>query len=543
MSDIHHDIGFKKQPHSAGHWLPKPVAWLPDEQGQTRRHFLWLMVGLGATSLAIILTGFYMVRSPVPAYALWGLQIFFLLLLGGLLLSAIACVQRCLLHPLGHVSRWAAELRQGNLAARVPEAHSEAFAELARDINLLGDQLQTLSRDMENQVQQHTERLAQKTRSLELLYDVAASINMSSDVHDLLSRFLFTLKDLLNARAACARLLNKEGRMQLVASVGLDAAVINREAEMATDCCLCGQALSQGRLQQQDSMRRCEAKIGLRFFQDQNVHMLAVPLQYRDRTLGVYNLFIDEQCDYSGAELNDLLTSVGRHLGVAIEKAHLDIKKSRLSRMEERARLANELHDSLAQTLASLRFQVRVLDETLHQGDECATWEEMEKVEDSLDRAYTELRELIAHFRAPIDKRGLIPAIETLVSRFRQETGSGIFFQNRWQDVELAPETELQVQRIIQEALTNIKKYAKANTVRILLRKDNNGHLLVLIEDDGIGFSTTPASTHPGNHIGLSIMQERAQSIGAELAVDSEPGEGTRILLELDPSLTRSAAV
>ena len=538
MSEIHHQIGFKKRIGRS--FLPKPAAWLRAEQNDAQRHFIWLMLGLVTTFLATVLTGFFMVRFPANAYGLWGLQIFFLLLLSGLLLRAITCVQQCLLNPLDHIRRWATELRQGNLAARVPESHSETFTELACDINLLGDQLQTLSRDMEKQVQQQTERLAQKTRSLELLYDVAASINISSDVPDLLSRFLYALKDLLNARAACARLLNKEGRMQIVASVGLNESILSRDAEMATDCCLCGQALKQGKLQQQDNMRRCETRLGMQFFPDQSVRMLAVPLQYQDKILGIYNLFIDEQCDVADPELRDLLTSVGQHLGMAIEKANLDDKKGRLSRMEERAKLANELHDSLAQTLASLRFQVRVLDETLHQGNECATWEEMEKVEDSLDRAYTELRELIAHFRAPIDKRGLIPAIEALVSRFRQETGGGIFFQNRWQDVELSTDQELQVQRIVQEALTNIKKYAKANTVRILLRKDPNENLLVLIEDDGVGFSIPSSPAHPGNHIGLSIMRERANSIGAELMIDSEPGEGTRIFLEIDPKRAKS---
>ncbi|MEO1846268.1 MAG: histidine kinase, partial [Pseudomonadota bacterium] len=90
-------------------------------------------------------------------------------------------------------------------------------------------------------------------------------------------------------------------------------------------------------------------------------------------------------------------------------------------RLEERAQLANELHDSLAQTLASLRFQVRVLDDTLRQDNELAVWQEMERIQGSLDEANVELRELIAHFRAPVSKHGLMPGIRKLLSRFRKE--------------------------------------------------------------------------------------------------------------------------
>ena len=107
--------------------------------------------------------------------------------------------------------------------------------------------------------------------------------------------------------------------------------------------------------------------------------------------------------------------------------------------------MANELHDSLAQSLASLRFQVRVLDETLHLGQEQAIWTELEKIENSLDEAYGELRELITHFRAPIDKRGLLPAVEHLVERFRNQTGIQIYLQREWDVASLPPETEVQV--------------------------------------------------------------------------------------------------
>jgi two-component system nitrate/nitrite sensor histidine kinase NarX len=229
--------------------------------------------------------------------------------------------------------------------------------------------------------------------------------------------------------------------------------------------------------------------------------------------------------------MKDLLTSIGHHLGMAIEKSRLDEEANLLSIMEERTRLANELHDSLAQSLASLKFQVRVLDELLHSGSEADLWQEMELIENSLDEAYTELRELIAHFRAPVDKRGLLPAVEQAVERFRRNSGISAYLQIEWDGVDLPAEVEIQVLRIIQEALANIRKHSEANAVRVMLRAGGGNNYRILIEDDGIGIQGMVLDDRPGEHLGLKIMRERATRIGGDLKIESDAGEGTRIIL------------
>lgn len=218
---------------------------------------------------------------------------------------------------------------------------------------------------------------------------------------------------------------------------------------------------------------------------------------------------------------------------MAIDKARSEDEANRLSLMEERNRLAHELHDSLAQTLASLRFQVRVLDETLRGGQEPDVWHELEKIENNIDEAYSELRELITHFRAPIDKRGLIPAVEHLIERFQYQTDITIFLQKEWNVLHLPASIEVQALRIIQESLNNIRKHSQAHTVRVILRSDTQGDCRVLIEDDGIGIQNVPNEEDTlGDHLGLSIMHERAKRIGGTVKIESEPNEGTRILLQ-----------
>jgi two-component system nitrate/nitrite sensor histidine kinase NarX len=191
--------------------------------------------------------------------------------------------------------------------------------------------------------------------------------------------------------------------------------------------------------------------------------------------------------------------------------------------------------------MASLRYQVRVLDETLHQGDESTTWQQLERIENSLDEANTELRALIANFRAPVYRRGLVESIEQMVGQFHNETGIRTYLQKDCSASTFPKDTETQILRIIQEALWNIRKHSQAKTVRILLRNHADGHCHVLVEDDGIGINKKVYGS-AGEHVGLTIMRERASRIGGELRIESEPGEGTRVVLDIGHKTTDEKA-
>jgi len=440
-------------------------------------------------------------------------------------------LQTQLLRPLGLLRDWTKKFHNGELSARLPNIPDTDFSVLFVEINTIATNLQGLSEDMKSQVKKQTDFIKQKTQSLEIIYDVAASINAARDLDDLLTRFLHTLKDAVQARAAVVRLVGDDGNMRLVSSIGIDDEIIEKERNLPSNTCICGTAFKNGSVLYQDDMSKCGQLIGMPFFENDNVTMIAIPLQYREETLGVYNLFIEKESLIRAEDMNDLLTSIGRHLGMAIDKARLDNEAHRLSIMEERTNLAHELHDSLAQTLASLRFQVRVLDETLHLNDEAAVWQEMEKIENSLDEAYSELRELITHFRAPIDKRGLLPAIENLLDRFQNHTGIQTYLQREWNVTWLPAEIEVQVLRIVQESLANIRKHSQAHTVRVILHSEPNGEYSILIEDDGIGFNDEDQNLEYGEHIGLNIMDERALKINGTVKIESEAGEGTRVVL------------
>ncbi|MCK4708319.1 MAG: histidine kinase, partial [Gammaproteobacteria bacterium] len=197
---------------------------------------------------------------------------------------------------------------------------------------------------------------------------------------------------------------------------------------------------------------------------------------------------------------------------------------------------------SLAQTLASMRLQVRVLDEMLHQDDEATTWQQLERIENTVDEANTELRGLISHFQAPIRKQALVPAVQDIVKRFRLDSDIHIFFQHTINNsLDLSDKYHLEVIRIIQEALNNLRKHSEANVARIMIRRTNKDRLHILIEDDGIGLKTLPENSKPGEQIGLKSMKERASRLKADFAMESEPGEGTRITFEFDIDKAQSS--
>ena len=501
------------------------------------KHLRYLLVGVGLTFVLLAVNLILLLRLPGKENSL--LLLYGLLIATGIaLLFAISLAfRRHLLKPSDELKHWSEQIREGNLAIRLHPEEMGELKEVAKDINNLLGYLQSLSSHMDDEIKRQTRRFEQKANSLQVLYDVAASLNTSRDLKDLLTRFLHTMRDIVNARAGTVRLLTDDNQMELVASIGLAAEVVEEERIVPVQRCLCGNAVTEGEVLFQHDLNTCNRWVGRPMLGGENLEMIAVPLQYHGKNLGVYNLFVDKDDIDSHEEIKALFTSIGRHLGMAIEKAHLDDEAKRLSIIKERNALAHELHDSLAQTLASLRFQVSMLDDAIDRQGADVTHKDIQQIKGGLDEAYTELRELLAHFRAPIHSRGLIPALEDLISNFRKQTGMHVLLQKEWDDTRLNAAMEMQVLRIIQESLANIRKHSNAHTVRVLLRCDKENHYHVLIEDDGVGMDRPAFSGHPGEHLGLSIMKERARYLSGDLRIESEPGEGTRVQLSFSQPL------
>ncbi len=507
---------------------------IPDSQSLPRhRHSTLrarLLVRLGGMLLVLLLLALTVGTTHAglldPARQIL-VSVLLLIAGGALAYSILALVQSNLLNPLADIRTWARRVREGRYADPIPTPAYEAFAELADDlVGIAVGQRHGTNRDdhsghdSENQVHDG---------SLQTLYEVVSSINTAHGLDDLLTRFLFTLKRITQAQAAIIWVSHKPGQVELAACSGIDEALLLPERQDIRRC-LYERALTEGRIWVNETLVNCEKIAGRPFFGDSQVGLVSFPMRYRGRIIGVINLFLDRGLLENVDPLKPLLTSVGHHLSIAIERFRNDEDSRQHLLNEERTRIAHELHDSLAQSLASLRYQVRVLDETMHQGDESTTWQQLERIENSLDESNTELRELIANFRAPVSQQGLIGAIEQMVSQFRNESRIKTFLQKEWAADDLPKDTEIQILRIMQEALWNIRKHSQAQAVRIMLRHHKDSGYYILIEDDGVGFSKQVYGS-PGEHVGLAIMQERALRFGGDLRIESDPGEGTRVVL------------
>ena len=376
--------------------------------------------------------------------------------------------------------------------------------------------------------------IAEKKYHLSVLYDVADCINSSTSLDDLLHRFLLTLQGVVTAKASAVRLLIDD-ELKLVASIGLPVGDHANVWTLSEASCECVRSFHENRVTRLTDMSTCRLSEGSECSELEDCEMLAVPLRYQGKSIGVYNLFIsrNETRESSITDEDAVLQSIGKHVGMAIEQAGVEDNARQLSIIQERTRMAHELHDSLAQTLASLRYKVRLFDDSLKEQQAETLREELKGLGNGIETANAELRSLITHFRAPIDGKGVVRTIESLVERFRRDTGFDVFFYHNWDLKDLARDAEIEVVRIVQEGLANIRKHSGSETVRILLYSSVDGDCSILIEDDGPGLSEDrpKPNKETGEHIGLSVMQERAERLNGELQFESD-GEG--LLLQLN---------
>ncbi|PUB74314.1 MAG: histidine kinase, partial [gamma proteobacterium symbiont of Ctena orbiculata] len=427
---------------------------------------------LGGSMLASLITVLLMlVRQQGQASLQLVLSLSILLALFSLILVLIR-LRSQLLRPLASLEQTVNQVCQGEPVASKKHEQTGVLSSMARDIDSLSEELTDIYEDMEVRVARQTSRLAQKTTSLQVLYDVAAGINQSENLDELLLEYMGVFKRMVDARSATVHLVLPDDRVRQVGCIDLQGRLYNEQEMLPIKLCQCGIALSPGDILCSQDARVCARRNNRTMFSADQVERVSVPMWYHGDVLGFYHLYVDKPGIYDGREdVLDILNTIGSHLGMAVAKQRSDSEARRLSIVEERTSLAHELHDSLAQTLASLRFQVRMLEETL-QSDAISAkaLQEAQRIHNGLDEAHDELRELIYSFRAPIDQRGLVPALSKLVERFNQETGIPAFFQPDCLKTDLNPNQEMQALRIVQEALANIRKHAKAHTIRILLR-------------------------------------------------------------------------
>lgn len=258
----------------------------------------------------------------------------------------------------------------------------------------------------------------------------------------------------------------------------------------------------------------------------------SVPLRARDRVLGVLNVAAFDPRRPTKEDMR-LLVAVGHQLGMAIENLRLSEQLQVMAVVGERQRLAREIHDSLAQDLGFLHLRLADAQRRL--------WRETARVEEELGelkqaarQAYEEVRQAIFGLRATVSRgSGLIPTLAEYLRDWSRQTGIAARVETDDQGApQFSPAVEVQLIRIVQEALANIRKHAGAE--RVVVELSSRGELAtVTIRDDGRGFDPALIASNRLQAFGLETMRERAETVGGRFDLSSRPGRGTTVEVRL----------
>ncbi|MCB9419830.1 MAG: GAF domain-containing sensor histidine kinase [Ardenticatenaceae bacterium] len=227
----------------------------------------------------------------------------------------------------------------------------------------------------------------------------------------------------------------------------------------------------------------------------------------------------------------ELLATMAHQMALAIRNAQLYTQLGQMAVLEERYRLSREFHDGLAQTLGYLGLQSERLENLLKIGQVDTAVTEFAEMRRSIRAAYVDVREAIDGLRLGTESVGQLAArLSEYTTEFTRQTGLHVNFTAVPESIQVPPAAALQLLRIAQEALTNVRKHAQAEEVDVRLRQFD-GELELTITDDGRGFPhAMPVDRQYRSH-GLASMRERTESLGGSLTVATQPGQGTRIMV------------
>ena len=370
--------------------------------------------------------------------------------------------------------------------------------------------------------------LRRLNHELSVLNEIARELNRSVNLGEALGFTLAQVAELLGLRTGWIWLMNEDSSEPYLAAVqNLPPALADDPRRMdGSGYCYCLDTYKRGDLEGAANVNvlTCSRLGGLVDGTDGLRYHASIPLYAQEKKLGVMNVASPGWRSLSPEDLQ-LLYTIGDLLSIAVERAELFARSTRLGAVEERNRLAREIHDTLAQGLTATALQLESADALVDAGSE--------KAHEPLRRALSltrsnleEARRSVLDLRAsPLEGRPLSEALKALVERWEAETGIAARYGAVNGSRPLPPSVEAALYRICQEALTNVARHAGAEhaTVRLVATPDR---VRLAVEDDGQGFD---AAGVPEDRHGIVGMRERAEVLGGTLEVSSGPGEGTRI--------------
>lgn len=396
------------------------------------------------------------------------------------------------------------------------------------EIQLLGAQFNQMSTQLQESYAQLEERVQARTKELATLNATAAVASHSLNLQEVLAGALDKTLEVLGMETGGAYSL-EGSTLTLVAQRQRSDEFIRQASPRP----LRGSVVEQAALAERPLVWLIrdfpEARLKPLLEQEGIAQVLCVPLMAKRKLVGAFTLGTYQERCIAEEELA-LLAAIGQQIGVAVENAHLYQAAEETAAAAERTRLARELHDAVTQTLFSASLIAEVLPD-LWQMNETEGRRRLEELRQLTRGALAEMRTLLVELRpnalVQIPLADLVQQLcESMIGRARLPIEVSAEGERK-----LAPDVQVALYRITQEALNNVVKHSRATQAVVTLRLQDTVRLS--IADNGSGFDPALVSA---DHLGLKIMRERADAIGARLNISSEPGEGTQVTVSWKPA-------
>jgi len=430
-------------------------------------------------------------------------------------LFTVYLVTTKVLEPMDRLLLCANRARRGDFSTRTQYVADDELGQLGVAFNVMSEDLSKMYSNLEARVREKTADLERSNQSLELLYNTIRRLSEAPLSDKTYENLLRDIEKPLGLGPGAICLGENALTSQLVLASTREA------VDDVPDVCShlnCSECYANG------TTHTFNAAIG-----DQQAQLISTPIKDQDVQIGV--LFMEVLSEDEVEERQtQMLETVARHVGMALNLTQRVTESRRLALLEERSAIARELHDSLAQSLSYLKIQATRLDVTIRKPN---TEQEVHAIigemREGISAAYRQLRELLTTFRLKIEESGLNSAIKKTVEDWRGRTDIKIFLENQLEGCCLNAHQEIHVLQVVREVLSNAINHSKADNVYLKLLFDSGRcEVRITIEDDGVGI---PELAERRNHHGLAIINERASRLGGEIEISRREKGGTQVKL------------
>jgi signal transduction histidine kinase len=358
--------------------------------------------------------------------------------------------------------------------------------------------------------------------------DVTAELSLDAVLNKVVDR----ARTLVGARYGALSVVNDDGSIQTFLTSGVSAEQRAKIGPPPVGHGLLGVVIREGERLRLPDIGTDPRSYGFPPNHPVMHSLLAVPVTCKGPFVG--NLYLSEKV-HGGEFTRDDEASLERfavQAAIAIDNAHLHRQVADLAVAQERLRIAHEMHDGIAQVLGYVNTKVQAATEYIRRGKTDEGLEQLRQLAEAAREAYSDVRVSIVDLRTlPGPARSFHDVLQEYIDRWHEQTG----IMTRLTvdpDLTLPPGNELQLIRIIQESLANIRKHSRATSASVDVHR-RDGKLQLAVTDDGVGFSQTTLGRGVFPRFGLSTMRERAESIGGTFKIESTPGGGTAVRVEI----------